>query len=90
MSHDLYASWVTAELAKLVKSNTDILFDQQGVHSDDMTSFANRESGRVWPIPDGRITLATADIDNLEIAIELKRTNEGLHGVLTAVGQAQA
>ncbi|TON86087.1 hypothetical protein CGH47_23240, partial [Vibrio parahaemolyticus] len=90
MSHDLYASWVTAELAKLVKLDSDILFDGQSVNSDDITSFANREPGRQWPIPDGRITLSTADIDNIEVAIELKRTNEGLHGVLTAVGQAQA
>ncbi|MEZ8789275.1 hypothetical protein AB6D73_18655 [Vibrio splendidus] len=90
MSHDLYASWATAELAKLVKVDVSILFDLQGVNPDDITSFANRESGRQWPIPDGRITLATTDIPNIEVAIELKRTNEGLHGVLTAVGQAQA
>ncbi|MGN2611148.1 hypothetical protein [Aliivibrio fischeri] len=90
MSHDLYASWVTAELAKQVKVDTNILFDGQSVNTRDITSFANREPGRQWPIPDGRITLSTANIDNIEVAIELKRSNEGLHGVLTAVGQAQA
>jgi len=89
MSHDLYASWVTAELSSLFKSNTEILFKDLSIQSSSITSFANRESGRVWPIPDGRISLNLNSVD-IEVALELKRTNEGLHGVLTATGQSQA
>lgn len=89
MSHDIYASWVTAELAYLIKNETEILFKNLGKKSSDITSFANRESGRVWPIPDGRISLNVESKD-IEIALELKRKNEGLHGVLTATGQSQA
>ncbi len=89
MSHDLYASWVTAELSSLLKSNTEIVFKDLGISSPDITSFANRESGRVWPIPDGRVSLDVQNV-KIEIALELKRTNEGLHGVLTAIGQSQA
>lgn len=89
MSHDLYASWVTAELSSIFKSDTDILFKDLGVTSQQVTSFANRESGRAWPIPDGRISISI-DSTEIEVALELKRTNEGLHGVLTATGQSQA
>ena len=90
MSHDLYASWVTTELSSLFKSNTDIVFKKRGVDSSDITAFANRESGRVWPIPDGRISLDAPPDIKIEVALELKRTNEGRHGVLTAIGQSLA
>ncbi|MDO6447160.1 hypothetical protein Q4493_15420 [Colwellia sp. 1_MG-2023] len=89
MSHDLYASWVTAELSSIFKSDTEILFRDQSITYSKITSFANRESGRVWPIPDGRVSLSV-DSNEIEVALELKRTNEGLHGVLTATGQSQA
>lgn len=88
MSHDLYASWATSELANIFKDTPDRCF-RDPLNRDHLSLFANRESGRNWPIPDGRIT---ADLQNskYEIAVELKRTNEGLHGVLTAIGQSQA
>ncbi len=88
MSHDLYATWATTEIVRKIKANPSIFFNSN-VNSVDLTAFANRESGRNWPIPDGRISVNTANKD-IEIAIELKRTNEGLHGVLTAIGQSQA
>ena len=89
MSHDLYASWVTAELASLLKTDPEILFRDLSVSPNTITCFANRESGRKWPIPDGRISISVNSVE-IEVALELKRTNEGLHGVLTATGQAQA
>ncbi len=88
MSHDLYATWATTEIVRNIKANPSIFF-QSNVDSSTLTAFANRESGRSWPIPDGRISANTENVD-IEIAIELKRTNEGLHGVLTAIGQSQA
>ncbi len=86
MSHDLYASWATAELSRMVKTTPNLMFNMP---TNNLNIFANRESGRIWPIPDGRIS-AEILANKFEIAIELKRTNEGLHGVLTAIGQAQA
>lgn len=88
MSHDLYASWATAELANIFNVSPAVCFsspDEVGQFS----IFANRESGRIWPIPDGRLSIDIAN-KRYEIAIELKRTNEGLHGILTALGQSQA
>jgi hypothetical protein len=88
MSHDLYASWATVEISRMIKASPLVML-AQGVNSNNLNIFANRESGRKWPIPDGRISAET-QANKFEIAIELKRTNEGLHGILTAIGQAQA
>ncbi|RDI05348.1 hypothetical protein [Flavobacterium sp. AG291] len=87
MSHDLYASWATAEISRMIRDTPQFMFDNIEVNNFDV--FANRESGRIWPIPDGRLS-AEINPSKFEVAIELKRTNEGLHGVLTAIGQAQA
>jgi len=87
MSHDLYASWATAEVSRMIRTNSNLLFSSP-VNSN-FSVFANRESGRKWPIPDGRIS-SEVQSDKFEIAVELKRTNEGLHGILTAIGQSQA
>lgn len=87
MSHDLYASWATQEVARILRTTPARLF-AAGVHNN-LDVYANRESGRIWPIPDGRIT-AEEQGTTFEVAVELKRVNEGLHGVLTAIGQSQA
>lgn len=88
MSHDLYASWATAALAQELKIRPSECFSVLP-NSDNFDIFANRESGRNWPIPDGRLSVDTQG-KRFEIALEMKRTNEGLHGVLTAIGQSQA
>lgn len=88
MSHDLYASWATIEISRMIKA-TPLVMLSTGINSSNLNVFANRESGRIWPIPDGRISAETP-ANKFEIAIEMKRTNEGLHGVLTAIGQSQA
>ena len=87
MSHDLYAAWATQEVARILKSIPSNLFAIPVTGNLDV--YANRESGRVWPIPDGRITAENVN-QTYEVAVELKRVNEGLHGVLTAIGQSQA
>lgn len=87
MSHDLYAAWATSEISRMIKTNPTLLIN--GGASSTFSVFANRESGRIWPIPDGRISVENL-ADKYEIGVELKRTNEGLHGILTAIGQSQA
>jgi len=88
MSHDLYATWATTEIVRQIKLNPALLLTGTP-NSNQLTAYANRESGRSWPIPDGRISADYSNRD-IEIAIELKRTNEGPHGILTAIGQSQA
>ena len=87
MSHDIQAAWATAELTRMIKADSSLLFITP--ISSVFDAYANRESGRIWPIPDGRIT-SQAQSNKFEVAVEFKRTNEGLHGILTAIGQAEA
>ena len=83
MSHDLYASWATVEISRMIKATPPVMLSP-GVSTSNLSVFANRESGRIWPIPDGRISAETTS-NKFELALEMKRTNEGLHGILTAI-----
>lgn len=44
MSHDLYASWATAEVSRMIRTDSNLLFSSP-VQSN-FSVFANRESGR--------------------------------------------
>ena len=88
MSHDLHAAWATTELSRIFHHSPVLIFPTETI-PENYDIFSNREPGRRWPIPDGRIS-ASFDNTNYEIAIEFKRDNEGLHGLLTAIGQAEA
>jgi hypothetical protein len=53
------------------------------------TAFALREGRSVWPLADGIIQIQSGR-STYSIAFEFKRPNEGVHGLLTAIGQACA
>ncbi|WP_413484241.1 hypothetical protein [Morganella psychrotolerans] len=90
MSHDLYATWACAEIANIIRTNQSLYFAHSG-YTSDWTVASGREGGRLWPLADGVISsYNTACSDDLHIAIEFKRKNEGLHGTLTALGQSLA
>lgn len=86
MSHDLYADWACLEVARLIRENPANYFQNS---SGEISAFATQEGGRSWPICDGVISVTIND-NQFNLALEMKRTNEGLHGVLTAIGQSQA
>ena len=88
MSHDIQAAWATSELAqKINNSPTDVFSDRR---SETLTAYASRESRTEWPITDGVISIEEGGREPYALAVEFKRSNEGLHGVLTALGQAHA
>lgn len=90
MSHDLYATWACSEIANIIRDNQLSYFTNTN-YSTGWTIGSGREGGRLWPLADGVISSYHPSIaHDLNIAVEFKRTNEGLHGTLTALGQSLA
>lgn len=90
MSHDAYAALACTEIAKIIKHNQNNYFANSGA-TNGWTIGTGREGGRRWPLADGVISSYHPSIpDDIQIAIEFKRVNEGLHGTLTALGQSLA
>ncbi len=87
MSHDIHAAWATAQIARDINQDNSSVFedaDLSGVYA-----YASREGRNRWPIADGVVSIEHQN-SNYPTALEFKRQNEGLHGVLTALGQAHA
>ena len=92
MSHDIEASYASMELANYVLKNPGFFFSSLGL-PEDLSCHAGRETRGNWPHADGVIALSVKESGRLKdykIALEFKRPNEGLHGVLTAIGQSHA
>ena len=87
-SHNTEAAYASAEIASMIQSNQGQFFKGMGA-AGSWTLFAGREGGCQWPLADGVIN-ATNPKKQLNIAFEYKRVNEGVHGILTALGQAYA
>lgn len=87
-SHNTEAAYASAEIATIIQNNQNRFF--KGIGTDGAWSlFAGREGGCRWPLADGVIS-ATNPKKTLNIAFEFKRVNEGVHGILTALGQSYA
>ncbi len=91
MSHDLEASYAAAEVASQLLASPENCF-QNAPGRADLSAYAAREGRNLWPHADGVIELGItgARPRRYSVAVEFKRPNEGLHGVLTAIGQAHA
>lgn len=91
MSHDTEAAYASSEIAEIIMQDQNNVFGTLGTPGA-WSVFAGREGGHQWPLADGVIcaknpSRARSDIN---IAFEYKRPNEGVHGILTALGQSFA
>ena len=89
MNHDIQAAWAASEIAHLFTQNQNAIAHGLGAR-DGWSFYASREGHREWPIADGVIVAENRTVNPLRIALEYKRPNEGLHGILTALGQSLA
>lgn len=87
MSHDLLASISSAEIASIL-TNQSTLFTSESINS--LSVYASREGKTSWPFADGVIVIEEEINTKYKLAVEFKRVNEGIHGILTALGQSQA
>lgn len=91
MSHDLEASYAAAEVASdLLRAPQNCFDEVPAAHL--LSAYAAREGKNLWPHADGVIEIGVTGPapKKYSIAVEFKRPNEGVHGVLTAIGQAHA
>lgn len=89
MKHDVEAAFAASELADIFDKNQKKLlkiFKRPGKWI--LTAGASPDKN--WPFPDGMISASNGKKADVQVAIEYKRPNEGVHGVLTALGQAFA
>lgn len=92
MSHDIEAQWAGTALASHLVSNPSHCFVTPPAVGA-LSSLASREGRVSWPHADGVIELTDTSVTPhrvYPIALEFKRENEGIHGTLTALGQAHA
>lgn len=92
MSHDIEASYAAMELVNNLLASPAHCFNAPPA-TNAISGYAAREGRHEWPHADGVIELAVTAGGTprpYSIAMEFKRPNEGLHGVLTAIGQSHA
>lgn len=89
MSHDTEAAYASSEVADIIMVNQNNFFGSFGTRGA-WSVYAGRESGHQWPLTDGVILAENATHKDVKIAFEYKRPNEGVHGILTALGQSFA
>ena len=92
MSHDTEAAYAYGEIARDIQLRAPVFFGSIGAGGTWSLS-GGREGHSRWPLADGIIqatnsrTTQNTNYDK-NIAFEYKRPNEGVHGILTAIGQA--
>ena len=89
MSHDTEAAYASSEVADMIMRNQAGFFGTMGT-SGLWSVCAMREGDRRWPLADGVILAENSAHSDIKIAFEYKRPNEGVHGILTALGQSFA
>lgn len=89
MGHDTEAAYASSEIADILTRNQDGFFGNIG-NRGKWSIYAGREAGYSWPLADGVIQAENTSSDVVRIAFEFKRPNEGVHGILTAIGQSYA
>ena len=88
MGHDIEASWAALEISRMLKLNPSFCFSNPP-SSSSLSVFPSGQGKKTWPIPDGVIQVENGN-DAYKIALEFKRPNEQVHGILTAMGQSLA
>lgn len=88
VSHNVEADFASSELARMLVNDPSLCYGAAAPTGLSATA-SYEPSGAGWPKADGLVSL----LESLggaqrDIAIEYKRPNEGIHGLLTAIGQA--
>jgi hypothetical protein len=89
--HDIEADWASAEVARLLEQKTAHCLTSPVPPPAGLHTFAGRElATNKWPRADGVVSFKGTATPEYAVAVEYKRAQEGIHGILTAIGQALA
>ena len=83
MTHDTEAAWATSQIAQDIMNDNSLCFSDNNQNPQAYALFPKRK----WPIPDGLLKIKT-DTKEYAVALEYKRPEETIHGILTALGQS--
>ena len=90
-SHNTEADFAASELARMFVRIPSLCYAEGELPAGLSASASYEPPSSPWPKPDGLVALRpTGSAPERAIAIEYKREQEGIHGLLTAIGQAQA
>lgn len=89
MSHNSEADFASSELARMFVATPSLCYSAASVPATLNATASYEPSSTGWPKADGLVSLLES-IGGVQrdIAIEYKRPQEGIHGLLTAIGQA--
>jgi hypothetical protein len=89
-SHNSGADFAASELARMIVADPMICHGMAMPAAGVSASASYEPPSSPWPKADGLVSLIFAGgREQRDIAIEFKRQQEGVHGLLTAMGQAQ-
>src|ERR1035437_5142561 len=88
--HNSEADFAASELARMFVGDLKICFGATSAPSAVSATASHEGSASPWPKADGVVSiLETGSQKQRDVAVEYKRQHEGIHGLLTAIGQAQ-
>lgn len=90
-AHDAEAEFAASELARMFLADPKLCYAAQNPPTIS-TSATYEPSGTRWPKADGVVLVVESGATSKHrgVAVEYKRTTEGVHGLLTGLGQAEA
>lgn len=87
--HNTEADFAASEVARMLVQDPGLCYEAVGRPASISASASYEPSSAGWPKADGLISVLPAGAtDQYSIALEYKRPQEGIHGLLTAIGQA--
>jgi hypothetical protein len=89
-THHTEADFAASELARMFASDPSLCYASDTSPAAVSASASYEGSSSGWPLADGVVSLLEPGGTNRFVAVEYKRPEEGLHGLLTAMGQAHA
>jgi hypothetical protein len=90
-SHNAEADFAASELARMFAADPRICYAETACPSALSTNASYEPSSSPWPRADALVSLLEAGTGRQrDVAVEYKRQQEGLHGLLTAIGQAHS